>query len=117
MRVIEKKIIEAMQTKESIKLSCRDEVISFSNGKRNYYLWNSHIFTVTKENAVMFSFAGYNTNTTKSRINALLSHYTTAKIMQKNYELFFCFEGEKTPIDTRKHYCFYSGKLSEIKSI
>lgn len=87
MKAIEKKIIETVRAKESKSLSCRDSVVIVDSTIK-VYLWNSCIFSINKDRTILFSFCNWNTSTTKSRINALLSSFYDAKVIQKNYNLF-----------------------------
>ena len=105
MRTIEKNIINHLSAGAgSHSLSMRDLVeVSESGNIKRVYLWNHNIFSI-EYGRVIFSLCGWNTTTTKSRLNALLGHYCNAGITQKNYELFYCHNGVKTPIDSNKRY-------------
>lgn len=70
------------------KFSVRDKVLNVSARKAFFYLWDSQIFIVNK-NAVYFNFNGYMTNTTKSRINAYLSAFSSGYVCQKNFTLYY----------------------------
>lgn len=72
MRTIEEKIIETLNGNNGVKnLSCRDCVEVDGNTKK-YYLWGSLLFWNDAENTYYFSARGYNSQTTKSRLNAIL---------------------------------------------
>ncbi len=80
MRKIEKEIIKAIHEKKTVNLSERDRVEFSKNG--NYstvILWNSEIlylyFEGEKISKIHFSFRGYSTNTTRNRINAIVSEF------------------------------------------
>lgn len=64
----------------------------------NYvYLHNNHIATVGDTFIELYT-CGYRTNTTKSRLNAILSeHGNGAYIFQKNYQWFIHNDGQKVP--------------------
>lgn len=107
MRTIEKNIINTLSAGRAgvYNLSMRDRVEINENEKR-VYLWNHLIYSINKkDNTVMFSLCGWNSVTTKSRLNALLSYYFSAGITQKNYSLFFVVNGKKTEIDSDSIYC------------
>lgn len=83
MRTIEEKILDALNGDNGVKnLSCRDRV-EVDGGTKKYYLWNSLLFWNDPENIYHFSARGYNSQTTKSRLNALLHNFFNASITQK----------------------------------
>lgn len=91
MRDIEKTINGAINTRQTRQLSIRDFVEDCGNTTK-YRLWGHNVFSVHHDlNEVMFSFCGYQTNTTKSRINALLPG--GCSVYQKNWELFLNVDG------------------------
>lgn len=107
MRTIEKNIIHTLQAGRAgvYQLSTRDRV-EINDDENRVYLWNHLIFSINKkDNTVMFSLCGWNSNTTKSRLNALLGYYFSSGITQKNYSLFFVVNGKKTAIDSDSIYC------------
>lgn len=107
MRTIEKNILSTLSSGRAgvYQLSMRDRVEICDTEKR-VYLWNHLIYSINKkDNTVMFSLCGWNSNTTKSRLNALLSYHFGAGITQKNYNLFFVINGKKTAIDSDSIYC------------
>ena len=72
MRTIEEKIIDALNGSNEVKnLSCRD-CVEVDGGTKKYYLWDSLLFGNDAENIYCFSARGYNSQTTKSRLNAVL---------------------------------------------
>lgn len=108
MRTIEEKIIETLNgcNGEGLKnLSCRDCVEVDGNTKK-YYLWNNLIFEYNREeNAYYFSFCGYSTNTTKSRLNAIFNYFNLGGFYQKNYVVYWVNNGStKIEVDTSKKY-------------
>ena len=128
MRIIEKKIIGYLRSSDFLSdsaycgkskyLSTRDSVTLEKNTKR-VYLHGNCIFTLDKENNVRFSFQGWRTNTTKGRINALLSAFSScsAVIYQKNYHLVFASSAGKFPIGSGEIYTIKNGKPEKVESI
>ena len=128
MRAIEKRIINYLRSSDFLSdsaycgkskyLSTRDSVTLEKNTKR-VYLHGNCIFTLDKENNVRFSFQGRRTNTTKSRINALLSAFPScsAVIYQKNYHLVFSSSAGKFPIGSGEIYTIKNGKPEKVESI
>ena len=114
MRIIEKKIIKTFidcindsdNTSKSFNLSCRDTV-TMSKNMVAFELWGSRLFWLDCETkSFYFSFCGYSTNTTKSRLNALFQYFNYGGFYQKNWDLFWernnSFKVAK--IDTSKTY-------------
>ena len=97
--------------------SIRDTVTLEKTQKR-VYLWDYCIFTL-EENNIKFSFQGWQTNTTKGRINALISEFysCSAGIRQKNYQLIFYSSLGEFPIASDKIYTIKNGKPEEVESI
>lgn len=128
MRTIENQIISYLRNSDFLSdsegyakskdLSARDSVKLGKNTKR-VYLWGHCVFTLDKENNVKFSFQGWRTTTTKSRINALLSSFSScsARIYQKNYQLVFSSSEGAFPIDSDKIYTVKNGKPGEVESV
>ena len=125
MRTIEKRIINYLRNSDfldypkldnSKNLSMRDSV-DISSNKKYVSLWGHCIFTLDKENNVKFSFQGWQTNTTKGRVDALLSAFCSAGVYQKNYQLFFSSSVGEFPIDCCKTYTVKDGKPEEVESI
>ena len=127
MRTIEKQIINYLRNNDfldypkldnSKNLSMRDSV-DISSNKKCVYLWSHCIFTIDKENNIRFSFQGWQTSTTKGRINALLLAFSScsAGIYQKNYQLVFSSSAGEFPIDSDKIYTIKNGKPEEVESI
>ena len=106
MRTIERNIISTIQSKRAgvYSLSNRDRV-EINDDEICVYLWNHLIYSINrKDNTVIFSLCGWNSNTTKSRLNALLGYCFGAGITQENYNLFFIINGKKTDISSDKLY-------------
>lgn len=127
MRTIEKQIIDYLRNNDFLNypkldnlknLSTRDSV-DISNNEKCVYLWGHCIFTLDKENNIKFSFQGWQTSTTKGRINALLLAFSScsAGIYQKNYQLVFSSSAGEFPISSDKIYTIKNGKPEEVESI
>ena len=128
MRTIEKQIVNYLRDSDFLSdsancgkskyLSLRDSVILEKTQKR-VYLWGHCIFTLDKENNIKFSFQGWRTLTTESRINAFLLAFLlcAAFIRQKNYQLVFSSAYGEFPIDLYKIYTVKDGKPEEVESI
>lgn len=84
MRAIEEKIIGTIKAGKagSYRLSCRDSVVITENDVR-VYLWDNLIFCKSGD-AIRLSSCGWQSVTTKSRLNALLAEYGLS-IVQKNW--------------------------------
>ena len=117
MRKIEQRIVVELSGKKesgSCVLSVRDKVLRLETGSC-YFLHNENIFNLTKDGRVYFSLRGWNTATTRSRLNALLSVYHPAavKIRCKNNTPFIVVNGVSSLMDTQEVYTFLpSGNLS-----
>ena len=116
MRKIEEKIIDALNGDNGIKnLSCRD-FVEVDGGTKKYYLWNSLLFWNDAENIYYFSARGYNSLTTKSRLNALLHAFFDASITQKNWCWFLDWNGKKYPVDSDSIFMLKDNKLYRLGS-
>ena len=116
MKTIEEKIIETLNgcNGEGVKkLSCRDRVEVNGNTKK-YYLWDSLIFWNDAENNYCFSARGWNSLTTKSRLNALLLTFFVASITQKDYKWTLNWNGKKYTVDPSSVYKFNNNKLYRL---
>ena len=124
MRTIEEKIIETLNGSNGVKnLSCRDCVEVDGNTKK-YYLWDNLIFWNNDDGIYYFSGRGWNSLTTKSRLNALLRNFFNASITQKNWCWFLDWNGKKYPVDCGSVFMFKDNKLyrlgaheEEVKSL
>lgn len=115
MRTIEDKIIDALNGSngEGIKkLSCRD-CVEVDGGTKNYYLWNNLIFW-NDDGIYYFSGRGWNSLTTKSRLNALLLNFLDASITQRDYKWTLNWNGKKYPVDSASVYKFNNNKLYRL---
>ncbi len=96
MRKIESQIISAIQNKQDLKVA-NSEVISYTNSS-DVYLHGNLIARIGETWMELFH-AGYQTNTTKSRLNALLSAFGLPgeRIFSKNFEWFVIYNGAPIP--------------------
>ena len=116
MRVIEEKIIEVLNGSNGVKnLSCRD-CVEVNGGTKNYYLWNSLLFWNDAENNYYFSARGYNSLTTKSRLNAVLWSFLKAVIYQKDWKWFLLWRNKKYPVDSYSIFMLKDNKLYRLGS-
>ena len=116
MRTIEDKIIDALNgcNGEGVKnLSCRDRVEV--DGKiKKYYLWDSLLFWNDAKNIYYFSARGWNSKTTKSRLNQVLGSFFNAGINQKNWGWFLNWNGKKYPVDSDSIFMLKDNKLYRL---
>lgn len=103
MRTIEEKILDKLNgdTKGVFQLSCRDRV-NVEDSTREYYLWYNRIYFI-KNDMEHFCFCNWSSNTTKSRLNAIVK---AGYFFQKDWKIYFVLRGtHKTySIDTSKTY-------------
>ena len=111
MRTIEEKIIAALRSENGLKkLSCRDSVRVEENAIE-YYLWDNLIFRCNSDNEYYFTGRGWNSQTTKSRLNAILYNFLFASITQKNYRWILNWNNKEYLIDATNIFYFKGGKL------
>ena len=112
MRKIEKNIIQVLEGLKDVNymawdnfaVSVRDSIYKDRETIR-YKLWNNTIFEYNrKENAYYFSFCGYSTKTTKSRLNAIFSYFNLGGFYQKNYIVYWVNNDTKIEVDINKKY-------------
>lgn len=116
MRTIEEKIIATLCSGEGVKkLSCRD-CVEVDGNTKNYYLWDSLLFWNDSENNYYFSARGYSSQTTKSRLNAILLTFFGASIAQKDYKWILSWNGKNYPINESNIYCIKNHKLYRLGS-
>ena len=116
MRTIEEKIIETLNgcNGEGLKkLSCRD-CVEVNGGTKKYYLWNSLLFWNDAENIYYFSARGYNSLTTKSRLNAVLWSFLKAVIYQKDWKWFLLWCNKKYSVDSDSVFMLKDNKLYRL---
>ena len=118
MRAVEEKIIQALRgwNGEGLKnLSCRDSV-EVDGNIRKYYLWDSLLFWNDVENNCYFSARGFSTQTTKSRLNAILGSFFAASITQKDYKWILNWNDQNYSINESNIYCIKNNKLYRFGS-
>ena len=127
MRAIEKNIIQVLEELkdanymawDNFSLSVRDSIYKDRETIR-YKLWNNTIYEYNrKENAYYFSFCGYSTNTTKSRLNAICSYFNLGGFYQKNYIVYWVNGATKIEVDTSKKYkiVFFAEHAVKIEAV
>ena len=111
MRTIEEKIIAALRSENGFKkLSCRDSV-EVEENRIKYYLWDNLLFWNGSENEYYFTGRGWNSQTTKNRLNAILYNFLRVYIIQKNYKWFLNWNNKEYPIDATNIFYFKGDKL------
>ena len=116
MRKIEEKIIATLCSGEGAKkLSCRD-CVEVDGNTKNYYLWDSLLFWNDSENNYYFSARGYSSQTTKSRLNAILDAFFAASIAQKDYKWILSWNDKNYSINATDIYCIKNHKLYRLGS-
>ena len=114
MRKIEEKITDALNGDNGVKnLSCRD-CVEVNGGTKKYYLWNSLLFWNDAENVYYFSARGYNSLTTKSRLNAVLWSFLKAVIYQKDWKWFLLWCNKKYLVDSDSVFMLKDNKLYRL---
>ena len=127
MRAIEKNIIQVLEELkdanymawDNFSLSVRDSIYKDRETIR-YKLWNNTIFEYNRtENAYYFSFCGYSTNTTRSRLNAIFSYFNLGGLYQKNHIVYWVNNGSKIEVDTNKKYkiVFFDKQAVKIEAV
>ena len=96
MRKIEREMNFAVSNKANWSKSNTQVCYNDNTNCSSIYLHGHQIATVDHNtNAVKLSSCGYETNTTKSRLNALLSEVKYgAKVYQKNWDWFVSFNNQ-----------------------
>jgi len=93
MRVIERNMNRAIRTGNNFSSS--NTQVSHDSEGANVYLHGNHIATV-KNNSIIIKDGGWQSNTTKSRLNALLDEFSYGmRVFQKNYEWFVTYKNVK----------------------
>ena len=111
MRVIEKNILIVFEERKNTFIPTRDvslsmrDLVECTSEKAIYRLWGYPIFMYNKkENYFSFCFCNWSSNTTKSRLNALLNYYNLGGFYQKNYVIYWTYKDKTLEIDTSKSY-------------
>ena len=89
MRKIESQMNQAITNSAKSWKSSNTKVVTTTDGYSHVYLHNNHIATISDDSIVMYD-GGWQSNTTKSRLNAILStHGVDGEcVFQKNFEWF-----------------------------
>jgi hypothetical protein len=91
MRRIEERIIEAIAVGATARLSERDTVETLLPGEKSTPEWTCRVWlhstciATIYADRVVVNTGGWRTNTTKSRLNAILWEYCATAIHQKDY--------------------------------
>lgn len=97
MRIIEKKMNAAILKSENWKSANTEVTYSPERDASYVYLHGNHIATIGDTFLELYT-CGYETVTTKSRLNAILSeHGNGARIVQQNFQWFVVDNGQKVP--------------------
>ena len=113
MRTIDEKIIAALRNGNENrlkKLSCWDSV-KVEENRIEYYLWDNLIFWYNSDNEYYFTGRGYNSLTTKNRLNPILYDFLRAYITQKNYKWVLNWNNKEYHIDATNIFYFKGDKL------
>ena len=77
------------------------KVCTTSDGTAHVYLHNNHIATVS-DNGITLYDGGWQSNTTKSRLNAILfAFFNTVRVFQKDFQWFI---SDGTPVPFQNGY-------------
>jgi len=116
MRAIEQQMLDAIRNRKDWKSSnTRVAVTYFAHGDRvidriNVYLHNNNIAQITSDN-VRVCDCGWQTPTTKSRLNVILRETCGAGIYQRNRKWFaFAEQEEDWEIELNSEHNFYRGE-------
>ena len=91
MRKIERQMNQAIRLGKNFSSSNRS-VRHGCEGEADVYLHGNHIATV-KSNSIIIKDGGWQSNTTKSRLNALLDEFSYGmRVFQKNFEWFVSYK-------------------------
>lgn len=94
MRKIERAMNRAVRSRSNFS-SSNTKVVAGWDGEADVYLHGNHIATV-KSNSIIIKDGGWQSNTTKSRLNALLDEFSYGmRVFQKNYEWFVGYKNVK----------------------
>jgi len=90
MRIIEKNMNQAIRNNSDFR-SSNTEVVNI-RGNAFVYLHGNHIATVSNNSIQIFD-GGWQSNTTKSRLNALLDEFSYGmRVFQKQFEWFVSYK-------------------------
>jgi hypothetical protein len=93
MRKIEAQMNKAIRNGSNFSSS--NTSVSHDSEGANVYLHGNHIATI-KDNSILLFDGGWQSNTTKSRLNALLFEFSYGmRVFQKNWEWFVGYKNVK----------------------
>ena len=89
MRKIERQMIQAVSSNLNWRLDNTEVRYDADSGESNVYLHGNHIATIGEDSMTIYD-GGWQSNTTKSRLNALCDAFCVAGegVFQKNFEWF-----------------------------
>ena len=127
MRAIEKNILQVVEELKdadymawnNFSLTVRDSIYKDRETIR-YKLWNNIIFEYNrKKNTYYFSFCGYSTSTTKSRLNAIFNYFNLGGFYQKNYVVYWNNGSTQIEVDANKKYkiVFFAERAVKIEVV
>jgi|TARA_B100001093_G_C26470472_1_gene860367 hypothetical protein len=94
MRKIERQMNAAVRSRSNFSSSNTMVRCGWDN-EADVYLHGNHIATI-KNNSIIIKDGGWQSNTTKSRLNALLDEFSYGmRVFQKNYEWFVGYKNVK----------------------
>lgn len=112
MRDIDSKTRECVDYFES---GCfGNTMVSAKDDEVSVYLHANFIFMRKMATSEIFTLAGWNTNTTRNRLNAVLSN---GHVVQRNYMPFLVVDGKAHEIDENKYYKYENGEWSVSDSL
>ena len=121
MRKIERLMVQAIKDGRDWKSSNTEVLMDVDNSFASVYLHGNHIAEYqynTKE--LVITNAGWRTNTTKSRLNAIINGLldgTKNGVYQKNHEWFVTDHGRDYDFDSSAWYSFKSNALDVTYSV
>ena len=97
MRIIERQMNQAILNSQDWKSANTEVVYSPERDASYVYLHGNHIATILETSLELYT-CGYKTNTTKSRLNAILKeHGNDARIFQRDFEWFVVDNDQTIP--------------------
>lgn len=114
MRKIEQQMLDAIRDRKDWKCSNTEvQCVQFAPGNidRIYVRLHGSTIAIVTRTDVEVSDCGWQTPTTKSRLNVILHALCGAGIYQKNHKWFGCAEGEQDwEIERGSRQLFYRGE-------
>lgn len=118
MRKIEKEMIEAIKAKKNYSNDNTRVIVSEDGNYIKVELHGNLIAQIWVDSKLMFSDCGYQTKTTKSRLNAILNHFELPTIYSINFQWYIGTEvwnGNTSHLilDKKKEESVYTFKIPE----